>query len=149
MTKTTTAGLLAGVIALAGCRGEELARVSVTAVGAQAEATWTSDGSEAVLWADYAGEWTGSGDDPGLSFEVELLEGGASIAKQECQTGTCSSRICSSTVTIGNQTKGSCECKMDCRLAPPKAGTYVVRATARDHGGHLKSAKNLALVLRK
>lgn len=141
--------LAAGMLALAGCRGEEVGRVKLAKPGDAADTTWKAGGAETVqLWSDYEGEWS-NGKTPGLDYTVELLEGTTVVANASCQTGTCTTSVCSSTVSVNNKTSGACECKMSCTLAAPKAGTYTVKAKVADPGGHMSSSKNVSLVLRK
>ncbi len=139
---------LLGVMA-AGCRGEEVARVKLAKPGDTAQATWKAGGAETVqLWSDYEGAWTG-GDAPGLDYTVELYEGTTVVQSQSCQTGSCTTKVCSNTTNVNGKHSGSCECKMSCTLAAPKAGTYTVKAKVADPGGHMSSSKNVSLVLRK
>ena len=141
--------LAAGALTLAGCRGEELTRVQLAKAGDSGQATWKTDGAvTAQVWSDYEGDWTG-GDKPGLDYGIELLDGATVIQTQSCQTGTCGTSVCRSTTRINDKHSGACECKMSCALAAPKAGTYTVKATVNDPGGHFTAPKNLSLVLRK
>jgi hypothetical protein len=147
-----------GVVALAvtmapgvaGCRGEEVARVALTAPGQTNQASWTTTGSAKVqVWVDYSGEWKGSKDDPGLVYDVEVLEGATSVQKIQCATSTCNTRVCGSTVSINNSHSGNCECKTSCNLEVGKAGTFTVKATVQNPTGSYTSSKDASLVLRK
>jgi hypothetical protein len=114
------------------------------------QAVWNASGEvTAQLWSDYEGKWTGSKDDPGLVYDVELFDGAASLAKTQCSTSTCNSRVCSSTVSINNSHSGSCECKMSCTLKAPKKGAFTVRATVQNPSRTFTEPKNLSLVVRQ
>jgi hypothetical protein len=141
--------VMVAALVLAGCRGEEVARVKLTKPGDSADTTWKAAGAESVqLWADYAGDWTG-GKNPGLDYMVELVEGTTVVQTKSCQTGSCTASVCGNTLTVGNKTSGDCECKMACTLDAPKAGTYTVKAKVSDPAGHMTASKNVSLVLRK
>lgn len=140
--------VVAGLLA-AGCRGEEVARVKLAKPGDAAATTWKASGAETVqLWSDFEGDWTG-GKNPGLDYMVELVEGTTVVATKSCQTGTCTSSVCSNTLSVNGRTSGACECKMACTLDAPKAGTYTVKAKVSDPAGHMTASKNVSLVLRK
>lgn len=144
------AGLVGLVGVALGCRGEELARIALVKPGDTAQVTWTTSGATiAVVWSDFEGKWTGHEDDPGLVYDLELFEGATSVQKLACATSTCTSRVCSSTVSINGRHSGACECKTSCTIAAPKAATYTLRATVNAPGGTFTDAKNAALVLRK
>lgn len=135
-------GLVIG--ALVGCRGEEIARVKLTKPGDSGDASW--DGKPAKVWADYTGKWKGDKTRPGLTYDVEIVEGGAVVKSTTCDTSTCSTSVCKNTVSMGGDTEGNCECLMTCTLDVPAGKSYTVRAKVNGTGG---TFENASLVLRQ
>ncbi len=142
-----------------GCRGNELARIPLTKPGESGNASWQpSSAATARVWADYEGTWNGVVNlskggvtakiDPGLSYDVELLEGTTVLSRQTCQTATCGSSVCGRFDVVKGRTRGSCECQMTCKVVAPRAGTYTLRASVADAGGKIDGAR-AAIVLRK
>jgi hypothetical protein len=146
-------------LTLAACRGEEVARVSLTGPGQTSTATWkTSGAAKGEVWIDFDGEWTETPrshrhkgpiheNDPGLTYAVEVLEGATPVQKLTCESWTCQTRICGSTVRINNRHDSDCECKTDCVVELPRAGTFTVRATVTATGDF--KGKNASLVIRQ
>lgn len=142
-------GVAALVGAAGGCRGEERARVALTGPAQTATTTWTPSGaSRSTVWIDYDGEWTGHEDDPGLVYLVEIVDGATAIQSLTCATSSCRTHVCGTTVQIGNRNDSDCECKTDCVVEIPRAGTFTVRATVTNPGGDFVG-KNASLVLRE
>lgn len=136
------------VLALAGCRGEELARVKLTSPGQTGTAAWKTTGpANGEVWIDFDGEWTGHEDDPGLAYTLEVLEGATPVQTLACTTSSCRTRVCGTTVSINNRHDSDCECKTDCAVALPKAGTFTLRATVTAVGDF--HGKNASLVVRQ
>lgn len=135
--------LLAGLFAC-GCRGEEVARVKLSGPGDSGEAEWK--GGSVKVWADYKGEWKGTKDNPGLTFNVEVKEGKDVVATTECKTSTCGSIVCAKTVTLNSNVKGDCECLMSCKLKVPEGEDYTVSVKVSGESGNFS---NTSLVLRK
>lgn len=147
--KAAWIGLSALACVAVGCRGEELARVALTAPGQTSTATWTTSGAaNASVWIDYDGEWVGREKDPGLSYVVEVDEGATRVQTLTCATSSCRTHVCGSTVSINDRHDSDCECKTDCVVAIPRAGTFTVRATVTNPAGGF-SGKNASLVLRQ
>ncbi len=141
-------GLLMLGVAAAGCRGEEKARVTLTAPGQTSTATWKTAGAASTeVWVDFDGEWTGHENDPGLSYTVELLEGATSLQTLACGTASCGTLVCGTTVSIGNRQDSDCECKTSCVVTVPRAGTFTLRASVTASGDF--RGKNASLVLRQ
>lgn len=141
--RTTTTLLVLALLTI-GCRGEEVARVKLSAKGDSGDASWK--GGKVKVWADYQGEWKGGQKNPGLEYAVEVKEGSTSVATATCKTSTCSSSVCSSTTQINDEVKGNCECLMDCTIDVPEGKDYTVSAKLTDAKGDFKNA---SLVLRK
>lgn len=146
------ARIAVGLIALAsiaGCRGKEIARVKLSAPDEEGETTWKPGAKrKAVLWASYEGKWKGPRNDPSLGYEIELVDGDKTIEKVTCSTDSCGARVCSSTVHINDDHRGSCECKMTCTLEAPGEGAYTVKVKVVDRGDFYEP-KDLSLVLRE
>lgn len=132
------------VILSLGCRGEEVARVKLSAPGDSADTTWK--GGPVKVWADFKGEWTGSDKNPGLEFAVEVKDGSTAVASATCATSTCSSSVCSNTTNINGKISGDCECLMSCTLDVPEGKDYTLSAKVSGSGG---TFENASLVLRK
>ncbi len=132
------------VLCATACRGEEVARVKLDEPGESGDTTWK--GGPVKVWADFKGEWTGSKNDPGLKYSVEVKEGSKSVASVECSTSTCTSSVCGSTTTVNNKVSGNCECLMTCKLDVPEGKEYTLSAKVSGGGG---TFENASLVLRK
>jgi hypothetical protein len=132
------------MVAVAGCRGEEVARVKLSKPGDSGDASW--DGKPVKVWADYQGKWKGDKTRPGLTYDVEVVEGGAVVKSTTCDTSTCSTSVCKNTVSMGGETEGNCECLMTCTLDVPAGKSYTVRAKVNGAGG---TFENASLVLRQ
>ncbi len=142
------------------CRGKDLARIPLTKPGDSGSVSWQpSSATTARVWADYEGTWNGvvnlskggvtSKISPGLSYDVELLEGTTVLSKQTCQTATCGSSVCGRLAVVeGRRTSGACECLMTCKVSAPRAGTYTLRASVADAVGGIDAVR-AALVFRE
>lgn len=133
-----------------GCRGEELARVSLKKAGDANETTWkVGDIKTAQLWANYEAKWRGT-DDPGVAYEVELFQGETSIERVLCSTKSCSSKVCGKTSSIENEQIADCECKLACKLNAPASGSYTVKVRVDFESPEtVKQVSDLSLVLRE
>ena len=147
------------LLASSACRGNELARISLAKPGESGTTSWQpSSAATARVWADYEGTWNGVGNNgkngvtprinPGLSYDVELLEGTTVLSKQTCQTSTCGGSVCKNLEVTKGRTRGSCECQMTCRVVAPRAGTFTLRASVADAGGQIDGVR-AALVFRE
>lgn len=146
-TLSTVAVVLA--LGATACRGDERARVALTGPGQTGSAAWTTtDAAASTVWIDYDGAWTGHEDDPVLVYAVEVTDGAAVVQSLTCATSSCRTRVCGTTIQMGNRNDSDCECKTDCVVKVPRAGAYTVRATVTNPGGDFVG-KNASLVLRE
>jgi hypothetical protein len=139
-----------GSVTLSACRGEELGRVSLNRAGDSGETTWKAgDVKTAQLWANYVAKWRGA-EDPGVAYEVELLQGETSVERILCSTKSCSTKVCKNTSHINGEHNANCECQLACKLNAPAAGSYTVKVRVDfEKPESVQQVSDLSLVLRK
>lgn len=147
--RTLATVVIALGLAGGGCRGEERARVALTGPGQTASTVWTAaDAAASTVWIDYDGAWTGHEDDPALVYAVEVADGATVVQSLTCSTSSCRTHVCGTTIQMGSRNDSDCECKTDCVVKVPRAGSFTVRATVTNPGGDFVG-KNASLVLRQ
>jgi hypothetical protein len=141
--------ILMGVLLLAGCRGKLVTTVSLPGPGT-AEARFAPSSKALSVWADCDAKWTGGkSSKPLFDYDVELLQGGKTVGRVACSTGTPGGQtVCCSTSNIFGELSGDCEYKLGCALPLPPPGETTLRVTSRV-GPNVKSVTKMSLNVRE
>ena len=112
------------VLACAAC-GSEKGRVPFASEGA-AEGTFDLKQGDVAFWTDLDIEYEGDG---ALAYDIELVQGGATVAKAKCNPlGHMSVKTSWTETNLGSKHTRHGNGKMDCAASVPKGGATTVRA---------------------
>lgn len=134
---------------LAGCRGKLLGTVPLKGPGA-ATARVTVGAKPPILWADMDGKWKGpKSSKMDVSYDVEVVRGGASVGKIACSTtnhgGT---TVCGTHLNIMGEHDADCEVNLACPFPKIAPGEVELRVVART-GPNVVLARKLSLNVRE
>lgn len=106
--------------------GKEVTRVALSKEGS-GEATATLEAGDVHFWTDLAIEYTGNA---GLSYRVELLQGGKPVATTTCNPlGHMSVKTSWVETNVGDSHSRKGMGKMDCTVKLSTAGATTVKTT--------------------
>jgi hypothetical protein len=135
---------------LTGCRGKLIATAQLTQPGTAETKVAVSGKKRLALWADTDGKWNGSKDSRfDASYEIDVLQGGATVAHVSCSTmdhdGT---TVCGTHTTINANHDADCEIALGCKLPPLVAGEAQLKVTGRV-GPTVKQVRKMSINVRE
>jgi hypothetical protein len=113
------------LVGLAGC-AKEKGRVAFAADGT-ATTTATLEAGDVDFWTDIDAEWVGGAK---LQYDIELEQGGASVARTTCNAlGPMSVKMSWVETNLGDSHSRSGKGKMSCSVKVPAGGATNVKVT--------------------